>query len=61
MKNRKHKNTNGHQNEKKKTYFCSLKMVPQEVVQFLILEAVQKLTLERPKRGTETNPPYIWL
>ena len=39
-------------------------MAPQEVVQFLTLEVVQKLTLERPKRGTETNSPvclfFLW-
>ena len=39
-------------------------MVPQVVVQFLTLEVVQKLTLERPKGGTETNSPantYIYI
>ena len=47
----------------KKPYFCSVQMVPQEVVQFLTLGVVQKLTLERPKGGTETNSPaciYIY-
>ena len=32
-------------------------MVPQEVVLFLTLEVVPKLTLERPKSGTKTNSP----
>ena len=37
-------------------------MVPQEVVQFLTLGVVQKLTLERPTGGTETNSPaYIYI
>ena len=35
----------------KSPYFCSVKMVPQEVVLFL--------TLERLKRGTETSSIYI--
>ena len=38
----------------KKTYFCSAKMVPQEVVLFLTLEVVLFLTLEGLKSGTET-------
>ena len=33
------------------------KWAPQEVVLFLTLEAVPKLTLERLKSGTETNSP----
>ena len=37
-------------------------MVPQEVVLFLTLEVVPKLTLERPKSGTKTNSPaYIYI
>ena len=45
-----------------KPYFCSAKMVPQEVVLFLTLEVVLFLTLERPKSGTKTNSPaYIYI
>ena len=37
-------------------------MVPHEVVLFLTLEVVPKLTLERPKSGTKTNSPaYIYI
>ena len=46
----------------KNLYFYSAKMVPQEVVLFLTLEVVPKLTLERPKSGTKTNSPaYIYI
>ena len=38
----------------KKTYFCSAKMVRQEVVLFLTLAVVLFLTLEGLKSGTET-------
>ena len=38
------------------------KRAPQEVVLFLTLEVVPKLTLERPKSGTKTNSPaYIYI
>ena len=67
-KNTKQKDTNWHQNmsqkSSKKPYFCSAKMVPQEVVLFLTLEVVLLLTLERPKSGTKTNSPahiYIYI
>ena len=64
--NTKQKNTNWHQNssqknpQKKTLFFVVRKWAPQEVVLFLTLEGVPKLTLERPKRGTKTNSPaYI--
>ena len=68
-KDRKHKDTNVdtiNPTKIKNTLFCSVKMIPQEVVQFLTLEVVQKLTLERPKGGTETHSPacmhaYIYI
>ena len=45
----------------KKPYFVVRKWAPQEVVLFLTLEVVPKLTLERPKSGTKTNSPaYIY-
>ena len=46
----------------KNPYFCSAKMVPEEVVLFLTLEVVLKLTLESQKSGTKTNSPaYIYI
>ena len=64
--NTKHKNTNWHQNlsqkSSKKPIFVVRKWAPQEVVLFLTLEVVPKLTLERPKSGTKTNSPaYIYI
>ena len=66
-KAREQKNTNGtkmcHTNPQK-PYFCSVKRVPQKVALFLALEVVLLLTLERLKRGTETNSPahiYIYI
>ena len=63
--NTKHKNTNWHQNLSQKSsknpIFVVRKWAPQEVVLFLTLEVVPKLTLERPKSGTKTNSPiYIY-
>ena len=59
--NTKHKNTNWHQNLSQKSsknpIFVVRKWAPQEVVLFLTLEVVPKLTLERPKSGTKTNSP----
>ena len=59
--NTKQKNTNWHQNSSQKSsknpIFVVRKWAPQEVVLFLTLEVVPKLTLERPKRGTKTNSP----
>ena len=46
----------------KMPYFCSVKMVPPEVILFLTLEVILFLALERLKRGTETNSPaYIYI
>ena len=64
--NTKHKNTNWHQNLSQKSsknpIFVVRKWAPQEVVLFLTLEVVPKLTLERPKSGTKTNSPaYIYI
>ena len=36
-------------------------MVPQEVVLFLTLEVVLKLTLERPKSGTKLTLRHIYI
>ena len=63
--NTKQINTNWHQNSSHKSsknpIFVVRKWAPQEVVLFLTLEVVPKLTLERPKRGTKTNSPaYIY-
>ena len=62
----KQRNTNWHQKcvtkILKNPYFCSAKMVPEEVVLFLTLEVVLKLTLESQKSGTKTNSPaYIYI
>ena len=62
----KHKNTNWHQNLSQQSstnpIFVVRKWAPQEVVLFLTLEVVPKLTLERPKSGTKTNSPaYIYI
>ena len=64
--NTKHKNTNWHQNLSQKSsknpIFVVRKWAPQEVVLFLTLEVVPKLTLERLKSGTKTNSPaYIYM
>ena len=64
--NTKQKNTNWHQNLSQKSsknpIFVVRKWAPQEVVLFLTLEVVPKLTLERPKSGTKTNSPaYIYI
>ena len=60
--NTKHKNTNWHQNLSQKSsknpIFVVRKWAPQEVVLFLTLEVVPKLTLERLKSGTKTNSPF---
>ena len=64
--NTKQKNTNWHQNSSQKSsknpIIVVRKWAPQELVLFLTLEVVPKLTLERPKRGTKTNSPaYIYI
>ena len=64
--NTKQKNTNWHQilsqKSSKNPIFVVRKWAPQEVVLFLTLEVVPKLTLERPKSGTKTNSPaYIYI
>ena len=64
--NTKQKNTNWHQNLSQKSsknpIFVVREWDPQEVVLFLTLEVVPKLTLERLKSGTETNSPaYIYI
>ena len=46
-----------HKNPQKNPIFVVRKWAPQEVVLFLTLEVVPKLTLERPKSGTKTNSP----
>ena len=57
------KNTNWHQNvsqNPQNPYFCSVRMVPQEVVLFLTLEVVLLLTLERLKRGkSKLGPSFL--
>ena len=65
-KNTTPKNTNWHQNLSQKSsknpIFVVRKWAPQEVVLFLTLEVVPKLTLERPESGTKTNSPaYIYI
>ena len=51
-----------HKNPQKNPIFVVRKWAPQEVVLFLTLEVVPKLTLERPKSGTKTNSPaYIYI
>ena len=51
-----------HKNPSKNPIFVVRKWDPQEVVLFLTLEVVPKLTLERLKSGTETNSPaYIYI